>query len=52
MSEQTNTPPKHDPTKDYAEFEMGKHRVPWFLWVFFVFIASWAFISWYKFFGY
>lgn len=41
-----------DPTNDYAEFEIGKHRVPWFLWVFFTLIITWASISWVKFFGY
>ncbi len=39
-------------TDDYVEFEIGKHRVPWFLWVFFAIIISWASISWIKFFGY
>jgi hypothetical protein len=37
---------------DHAEFEIGKDRVPWFLWVFFTIIISWASISWIKFFGY
>ncbi len=37
---------------EFAEFEIGKHRVPWFLWVFFALIISWASISWVKFFGY
>lgn len=38
--------------KDYAEFEIGQHKVPWFLWLFFALIVSWASISWIKFFGY
>lgn len=38
--------------KDYAEFEIGQHKVPWFLWLFFSLIIMWASISWYKFFGY
>jgi hypothetical protein len=37
---------------DYAEFEIGHHQVPWFLWLFFALIVSWASISWIKFFGY
>jgi len=37
---------------EFAEFEIGKHRVPWFLWVFFSIIILWASISWIKFFGY
>ena len=37
---------------DYEEFEIGEHKVPWFLWVFFTFIVVWASISWIKFFGY
>ncbi len=40
------------PKEDYAEFEIGKHRVPWFLWFFFAIIIAWASISWIKFFGY
>lgn len=44
--------PIDGPPEDYAEFEIGKHRVPWFLWVFFSLIISWASISWIKFFGY
>ncbi len=34
------------------EFEIGEHPVPWFLWVFFSLIITWASISWIKFFGY
>lgn len=48
-------PLKHAPedaVNDYAEFEIGHHPVPWFLWVFFILIISWASISWVKFFGY
>jgi hypothetical protein len=37
---------------DYDEFEVGEHKVPWFLWVFFILIVSWASISWIQFFGY
>ncbi len=44
--------PPQPSSDDYAEFEIGKHRVPWFLWVFFMVIISWASISWVKFFGY
>ncbi len=36
----------------YDEFEVGEHKVPWFLWVFFILIVSWASISWIQFFGY
>ncbi|MCA9788802.1 MAG: hypothetical protein KC476_00050 [Cyanobacteria bacterium HKST-UBA06] len=54
MTDPTPQATETDPTAgpDYAEFEIGKHRVPWFLWVFFVLIVSWASISWIKFFGY
>ena len=38
--------------EDYEEFEIGEHKVPWFLWVFFIFIVLWASVSWIKFFGY
>jgi hypothetical protein len=37
---------------DYDEFEVGEHKVPWFLWVFFILIVSWASIAWIQFFGY
>lgn len=37
---------------DYEEFEIGEHKVPWFLWVGFTFIVVWASVSWIKFFGY
>lgn len=53
--ETTKAPLAHNPEdapNDYAEFEIGKHPVPWFLWVFFIIIISWASISWIKFFGY
>ncbi len=36
----------------YDEFEVGEHKVPWFLWLFFILIVSWASISWIQFFGY
>jgi hypothetical protein len=38
--------------KPYEEFEIGQHQVPWFLWVFFTLIVTWASVSWIKFFGY
>ena len=38
--------------KPYEEFEIGQHKVPWFLWVFFTLIVTWASVSWIKFFGY
>lgn len=38
--------------KDFEEFEIGEHKVPWFLWVFFAFIITWASLSWIAFFGY
>jgi len=34
------------------EFEIGEHKVPWFLWVFFTFIVVWASVAWIPFFGY
>jgi hypothetical protein len=37
---------------EHAEFEIGHHKVPWFLWLFFSLIVTWASISWIKFFGY
>ncbi|MGE0199837.1 MAG: hypothetical protein AB7P76_02575 [Candidatus Melainabacteria bacterium] len=40
------------PAKDYEEFEVGEHKVPWFLWVFFTGIVLWASVSWIAFFGY
>jgi len=49
---ETTQPLAEDSGNDYAEFEIGKHRVPWFLWLFFLIIISWASISWIKFFGY
>ncbi len=36
----------------YDEFEVGEHKVPWFLWLFFILIVGWASISWIQFFGY
>ena len=39
-------------THDFEEFEIGEHQVPWFLWVFFTLIVTWASVSWIKFFGY
>jgi hypothetical protein len=50
-----NTTPLADaqaPAQDFEEFEIGEHKVPTFLWVFFILIVSWASISWIKFFGY
>lgn len=38
--------------KDFVEFEIGQHKVPWFLWLFFALIITWASVSWIKFFGY
>ena len=38
--------------KPYAEFEVGEHQVPWFLWLFFVLLICWAAISWIPFYGY
>jgi hypothetical protein len=38
--------------KPYDEFEVGEHKVPWFLWLFFILIVGWASISWIQFFGY
>ena len=38
--------------KPYDEFEVGEHKVPWFLWLFFILIVSWASVSWIQFFGY
>jgi hypothetical protein len=38
--------------KSYDEFEVGEHKVPWFLWLFFILIVGWASISWIQFFGY
>ena len=43
--------PQND-TKDFEEFEIGEHQVPWFLWVFFTLIVIWASVSWIPFFGY
>lgn len=37
---------------DVEEFEIGHHHVPWFLWLFFALIVTWASVSWIKFFGY
>ncbi len=36
----------------YDEFEVGEHKIPWFLWFFFILIVSWASVSWIQFFGY
>lgn len=36
----------------YDEFEVGEHKVPWFLWLFFILIVTWASVSWIAFFGY
>ncbi|MEM0951637.1 MAG: hypothetical protein AAGI66_05780 [Cyanobacteria bacterium P01_H01_bin.74] len=45
--------PEHQVTaEDYDEFEVGEHKVPWFLWVFFILIVLWASVSWIPFFGY
>jgi hypothetical protein len=40
------------PARSYDEFEVGEHKIPWFLWLFFILIVSWASISWIQFFGY
>ncbi|WP_373531487.1 hypothetical protein [Vampirovibrio sp.] len=58
MSEENNTTEKlasHNEAslpKPYDEFEVGEHKVPWFLWLFFILIVGWASISWIQFFGY
>lgn len=45
--------PSLDPNaKDFEEFEVGEHQVPWFLWLFFALILCWASVSWIKFVGY
>jgi hypothetical protein len=41
-----------DSFKPYDEFEVGEHKVPWFLWLFFILIVGWASIAWIQFFGY
>lgn len=41
-----------DSSASYDEFEVGEHKVPWFLWLFFILIVGWASISWIQFFGY
>jgi hypothetical protein len=46
------TPTASQEEKGYEEFEIGEHRVPWFLWLFFSAIITWASISWIPFFGY
>lgn len=51
MSEETKKETQK-PANDFAEFEIGEHKVPWFLWVFFILIVSWASISWMPLFGY
>lgn len=48
-AQSTNSDASH---KSYDEFEVGEHKVPWFLWLFFIFIVAWASISWIQFFGY
>jgi hypothetical protein len=50
LNGQLSSTPADD--KGFEEFEIGEHRVPWFLWVFFSLIITWASISWYPFFGY
>jgi hypothetical protein len=52
MTDENEKPTEGHTQDEYAEFEIGKQRVPWFLWVFFAIIISWASISWIKFFGY
>ena len=44
--------PEGEDAKSYEEFEIGVHKVPWFLWLFFGFIILWASVSWIKLFGY
>lgn len=51
-ADEAQTTPDHLPAKDYEEFEVGEHQVPWFLWVFFSLILCWASVSWIKFAGY
>ena len=51
MTEQQQETPQA-PNKDYPEFEIGEHQVPWFLWVFFALIVTWASVSWMPLFGY
>ena len=38
--------------KPYDEFEVGEHKIPWFLWLFFILIVSWASIAWIPLTGY
>jgi len=58
MSQETPSKPNPGPdvpgapAQEYDEFEIGEHKVPWFLWVFFTLIVVWASISWITFFGY
>ncbi len=52
MSEEKTQSKQVTDSTDYEEFEVGEHKVPWFLWVFFTFIVLWASVSWIKFFNY
>lgn len=49
---QQNSLHEGDDSKSYDEFEVGEHKVPWFLWLFFILIVGWASVSWIQFFGY
>ena len=51
-AETPNNVPEAPQAQDFEEFEIGEHKVPTFLWVFFILIVSWASISWIKFFNY
>ena len=52
MSEMSENNQPEKQRHDYAEFEIGHSQVPWFLWVFFILIVTWAFVSWMPLFGY
>lgn len=52
MREKDKEAQPDDASKSYVEFEVGEHKVPWFLWLFFILIVSWASVSWIQFFGY
>lgn len=52
MAEENKAAEQPHQPQSYDEFEVGEHKVPWFLWLFFILLVAWASVSWIQFFGY
>lgn len=52
MSTESQTTEHVQPQTHDEDFDVQEHQVPWFLWLFFLLIISWAAVAWVPLFGY